>query len=413
MAKVSVFLRTSLVALGLGLVGLAALSVRVSAANNAVDTSDCILLRTFPDGRRLFLCPPELNPTATPRPTQTTAPSTPTTVPVPTVVGQPIAPYADAPLCPTHDPRAYHALWDPVRGCHYDHFHGDDPHSVDDIFGTAYYGWAGGSISYPWQTVNSTTGCLENDCKHTGYVWLVRRDQGCFSQFGTGCVTDFRAQLHAMSSAHDTSVRYHSAWVEMRVCPLGQPDNCGIFRSGGWQDTGDLMIDEAPVIDVPNNYNRFKLHYATAGNPSFGTWYSGSPGGQEQRGGLWSVVVELGDMWGPLDPADPTRLQFFCPDPMTNCRNNGSRYQPHVIALGIPPRFVPIVDPDGDGFADYEGYANRYGEPVSGCTAPGLDCVPLILEHVPMGYEYQGRFDYREYDITFGGQTSGWIQYQH
>jgi hypothetical protein len=284
---------------------------------------------------------------------------------------------------------------------------------VDDIFGTAYYSWAGGSISYPWQTFNSTTGCTENDCKHTGYVWLVRRDQPCVSTFGTGCVTDFRALAHAMSSAHDTSVRYHSAWVEMRVCPLDQPNNCGIFRSGGWQDTGDLLIDDVAVIDVPNNNTRVKRHHVNLGNSHFGTWYSGSPGGEEELGGFWSVVVELGDMWGPLDPADPNRLQFFCPDPTTNCRSNGSRYQPHLIGLAFPPRFTRIVDPDGDGVANYNGYADRYGLPVSGCSSPGLDCVPLIIEHVPMGYQYQGRFDYREYDIFFGRQSSGWIQYQH
>jgi len=415
MPRFSRTLRTVLVAAAVLVTALGALSIRVEASNEAVDTSECTLLRTFPDGRRLFLCPPELGstPTPPPIPTQTAAVPTSTTAPSPTVVGQPGAPYPEAPLCATHDPRAYHTLWDPARGCHYDHHHGDDPHSVDDIFGTAYYDWAGGSISYPWQTVNSTTGCLENDCKHTGYVWLVRRDQGCFSQFGTGCVTDFRALVHAMSSAHDTSVRYHSAWVEMRICGVDAPDVCGIFRSGGWQDTGDLMIDAVPVIDYPDNNNRFKLHYAVTGNASFGTWYSGSPGGEGQRGGFWSVVVEIGDMWGPLDPADPHRMQFFCPDPTTNCASNGSRYQPHLIGLAFPPRFVQLVDPDGDRIANYQGYADRYGQPVTGCTSPGLDCVPLIFENVPMGYEYQSRFDYLEYDILFGRQTSGWIQYQH
>lgn len=411
MSRVPPALR-ALTLLAVVLVGALGLQIiQVRAANEAVDTSECTLLRTFPDGRRLFLCPPEIGatPTATRPAPSPTAPAGPT----PTVVGQPGNPYPQAPLCATHDPRAYHTLWDAARGCHYDHHHGDDPHSVDDIFGTAYYGWAGGSISYPWQTVNSSTGCQENDCKHTGYVWLVRRGQECFSQFGDGCVTDFRALVHAMSSAHDSSVRYHSAWVEMRVCGEDAPDVCGIFRSGGWQDTGDLMIDRAAAIDVPNNFNRFKLHYLQTGNSSFGTWYSGSPGGEEQNGGLWSVVVELGDMWGPLDPADPNRLQFFCADPMTDCAANGSRYQPHVIGLGFPPRFVRIVDPDGDGIANFNGFADRWGTPVSGCSSPGLDCVPLVIEGVPIRYMYQGRFDYREYDIFFNGETSGWIQYQH
>jgi hypothetical protein len=385
--------------------------LRVRAANEAIDTSECILIRTYDDGRRLFLCPPETGPT--PTATQVAATATPPSVATPTVVAQPGEPYPDAPLCDSHDPRVWHALWDAARGCHYDHHHGDDPHSVDDIFGTAYYDWAGGSISYPWQTVNAQTGCLENDCKHTGYVWLVRRGQPCSSAYTDGCVTDFRALVHAMSSAHDTSVRYHSAWVEMRVCVEDSPDVCGIFRSGGWQDSGDLIIDNVRVLDYPNNYNRHKLHYLETGNSHFGAWYASSPGGEEQRGGFWQVAVEIGDMWGPLDPADPSRLQFFCPDPHMNCGWNGSSYKPEIIGLVFPPRFLATIDPDGDGFATYDGYADRYGTPVTGCTSPSLDCVPLVFENVPLGHMYQGVFDYLDYDVFFGRETSGWIQYQH
>ena len=42
-----------------------------------------------------------------------------------------IAPYSDAPLCPdtgdAHDNSLFHTLWDSVRGCHYDHEHGQNP----------------------------------------------------------------------------------------------------------------------------------------------------------------------------------------------------------------------------------------------------------------------------------------------
>jgi len=355
---------------------------------------------------------PTPEPSPTPEPTSTLEPLEAATLDAPQEM-IPGPPYPEAPLCPDHDPRTYHALWDSARGCHYDHHHGDDPHAVDDIFGTDYYSWAGGSISYPWQTVNTQTGCLENDCKHNGYIWLVRRDQPCQSAYTHGCVVAFRALVHAMPSAHDTSVRYHSAWLEALVCREDDPSVCGIFRSGGWQDTGDLSIDRTRVIDYPNSFNRIKLHYLTIGNSHSGTWYAGSPGGQEQRGGMWSVAVELGDMWGPLDPADPSRVQYYCTDPSVDCRWNGSTYQPHNIAVGFPPRFRRLVDPDGNRVADYRGYADRWGTPVSGCTTVGLDCVPLIFEHVPLGYDYQGRFDYREYDVLFGRQTSGWLQPPH
>jgi len=88
-------------------------------------------------------------PTAAPEPTETPTPQPPTATPEP---DGDVEPYADAPACPSHDDRAFHALWDAERGCHYDHEHGDNPHDVDHIFGTEFYDWAGGEISYPWQT---------------------------------------------------------------------------------------------------------------------------------------------------------------------------------------------------------------------------------------------------------------------
>ena len=355
---------------------------------------------------------PTMEPSPTVEPTATLEATAAELVAAPQVM-IPGPPYPDAPLCPDHDPRAYHGLWDSARGCHYDHHHGDAPHAVDDIFGTDYYTWAGGSISYPWQTFNAQTGCLENDCKHSGYIWLVRRDQPCESRYTNGCVVAFRALVHAMSSVHDTSVRYHSAWLEALVCREDAPNVCGVIRSGGWQDTGDLLIDRRRIIDYPNNFNRIKLHSFNNGTSHVGTWYAGSPGGEERRGGMWSVAVELGDMWGPIDPADQMQVQFFCPDPTIDCRWNGSTYQPHNVAVGFPPRFRALVDPDGNRIADYHGHADRWGNPVSGCSSVGLDCVPLVLEGVPLGYEYQGRFEYREYDVLFDRHTSGWIQPPH
>jgi hypothetical protein len=236
-------------------------------------------------------------------------------------------------------------------GCHYDHHHGDDPHSVDDIFGTDYYNWAGGSISYPWQTVNAQTGCLENDCKHTGYIWQVRRDQKCSSAFTNGCVVAFRALVHAMRRprlGHPLPQR-----PQAKVCE-DQP-NIADLRSG-WRDTGDLLIDQ-PVIDYPDSINRFPPWRRAITDRH----WQRQPGGESLRGGMWSVTVELGDMWGPIDPKDPHRLQFYCDEPDDMCPWNGSRYQPHVIGVAFPPRFRSIVDPDRDGMADYEGFADRWG----------------------------------------------------
>lgn len=347
----------------------------------------------------------------TPDPTNTPAPQptdTPAPNPTATAVGN-VQPYPDAPECPTHDDRAYHGLWDYERGCHYDHTHNDNPHDVDDIFGTAFYDWAGGEISYPWQT--SSAAGTENEVKHGGYGWLVRRDLPCESDFADGCITAFRAIYHGIGSNHGAYTRYHSFWLEAQVCREDAPNDCGIIRVGGWQDTGDLLVDDLTILDEPNNVNRFKLHYSGnhkpdgVGNPNFGTWYSGN----EQTWG--QVAVQFEDMWGLVNrDGDATELHLFCDD-LSQCANNGSKIQPHVIGSAIRSRYTRLVDPDGDGYADYNGYVDRYGVPVEGCTEISLDCVPLVLEHVPLGTTYQFRGDTREYDIYFNGSPSGWIDY--
>ena len=112
----------------------------------------------------------------------TPGPSTPTGTSAPTpgsTTPQPGQPYADAPACPpsVHDKRKFHSLWNAELGCHYDHHHGDNPHELDSILGTDLFAKMGGDISYPWQTF-STAG-LENDLKHAGYFWHVRKDIPC------------------------------------------------------------------------------------------------------------------------------------------------------------------------------------------------------------------------------------------
>lgn len=73
-----------------------------------------------------------------------------------------------------------------------------------------------------------------------------------------------------------------------------------------------------------------------------------------------------------------------------------------------------MVDADRDGVAEFQGYANRFGQPVEGCSGVSLDCVPLILDGISMDVRgYQGRFGYREYDVYFGRQSSGWLQFPY
>ena len=71
-----------------------------------------------------------------------------------------------------------------------------------------------------------------------------------------------------------------------------------------------------------------------------------------------------------------------------------------------------MPDPDGDGYIDFNGYTDRHGKVVNGCTAIGLDCVPLIFENVPRGYT-QYRDDGHGLEGTYDGRTQpiGTIQF--
>jgi hypothetical protein len=335
-----------------------------------------------------------------------------------------VAPYLGAPECATHDPRAYHGLWNEVDGCHYDHTHGDNPHEVDGVFGTGFYDTAGGEISYPW----ATDGENHENHKHEGYKWFVRSGLPCESQFATGCIRAFRAQPHA--DLHNVASEYHSYAIEAQVCPEAQPDNCGIIRFGGWHAAGDLMIDNVQVInrtEPPRAPRPVLLHYDTVGNPNFATWYPVSPSG------LVRVSTQTDDMWGvyhlpasvPVTTLGMESFDFFCEGagpanlPIEGqqappaCANNGSKTQPHVIGFAVPQRHRATLDPDGNGVADYQGYVNRYGAFVQGCTAVGLDCIPVSYENVviPSDGNWQFRGDAREYDVLFDGQSPNWIRF--
>lgn len=333
-----------------------------------------------------------------------------------------VEPYAGAPACPTHDDRAYHGIWDAERGCHYNHSHGDDPHSVDHIFGTEFYEWAGGEISYPWETPQ------ENELKHAAYNWFVRVIDGCSSQFADGCVRAFRAQAHGVGAVQGDIVPFHSAWLEALVCSETQPDVCGIVRGGGWQGPADLFIDGHLILDREDNVNRFFLSYFHTGNAQFTTWYNSVPSS------FFDVTMQFEDRWNAAPPGegctgtgDETECGFlysseqelldatewFCdsngdgvPDEQ-DCPSNSSRRQIHVVGAGFPGGYYDLLDPDRDGVSTYNGFTDRYGEPVEGCTEIGLDCVPFRLDsyegsagvRVDISYQYRG--DAREYDLCF------------
>ncbi|MEW5987209.1 MAG: hypothetical protein AB1791_11285 [Chloroflexota bacterium] len=335
----------------------------------------------------------------------------------------PIEPYAGAPPCDTHPDTEWHSLWNYTMGCHYDHEHNDDPHSVDDILGPVGELYGGQSISYPWQTFVGSgedyppapepgQGLLENEAKHGAYGWLVRRDVPTCTAAIAPCIHDARVAFHALMSAHDAVVRYHSGFVEVRI--LNTDGTYGIAKLGGWYDHNCLEVDQV-FIPLP-------------GDPPEGCLDDGH--GRRQHSSIYKVVhwyahqnfrdqavvsrvgVATTDPWGPINPADPYLLQFFCANYL--CAENNSTMSLNELTV----RFFDDLDTNGDDRLDGSYWTDRYGILVANCAQPALDCVPLSFDNVPIA-----RMEYHdednglpgagaiEYDLSPEGEF--WIEYEN
>jgi hypothetical protein len=325
-----------------------------------------------------------------------------------------------------HDRTKWHSLINIERKCHYDHQHIDDPNYVNDIFGEpgAWFGRPGQSISYPWQTFpaqSSTEGNdkyvsekrMENDLKHEGYVWIVRRDQECPAG---NCVRDFRLQTHAIFGAHDMPVRYHSFSLEARLCANGNDlSTCGIVRYGGWIDMGRLFTTAAndisclhdvneifiPVagdnqffpIDRPEARDEIRCHPNVTRLPSYppsdplAEWWG-------HAGGETRFQLRSFDPIGNVNPQNPAEWNFFCAKDDVNCRFDQTimsvfiGYTLHIHEfVGNNERGEAIrVDNDGNGRTDFRGYFTRWGGLNRSCTAAGLDCVPFQYDNVVLNF---------------------------
>lgn len=315
-----------------------------------------------------------------------------------------------------HDPTKWHSLVNVERKCHFDHMHGDDPNYVNDILGTpgAWFGRSGQSISYPWQTFKAQTALepndayvanrqMENDLKHEGYIWVVRRDQPCPNG---NCIVDFRLQTHAIMGAHDMPVRFHSASLEARVCvDKAVPSSCGIIRLGGWVDMGRLFttapgniscdhsVNEIFIplsadnlyypIDRPDSRDEIRCHPNVTNLPAYppsrplAEWWGHNY--SEFRFQLRSY-----DPIGNVNPSDPSQWQLFCAENDMNCHYDASIFSAFIGYTVQVPEYVggQRTDSNGDGRMDRGGWRNRWGDGNPGCTAAGLDCIPAEYTNV-------------------------------
>lgn len=319
--------------------------------------------------------------------------------------GAGIAPYKDAPLCPSHDKTRWHGIWDAERGCHYDHEHKDNPgifykgmssaernkaQALNAVFGEPGAWFGGTSISYPWQTfmgANSDYPAAspknENAMKHEGYGWI---SEAWLPQSGNTWVRDYRVEYHAIFAAMGAVTRYHSFSLEANVCQENR--GCHIVRTGGWLDFGHLIAGNRVVeIDgqegdgvrrrIHTSYNAwYETDVELFGSPAF--WY-GRLTHPDQLAADWQwdgpqnpfdrlvIALETSDTWAYIDPDAPVENYFYCP--AFDCNKNGSTIKLHRLDLFTRPDML-----------EFAGFTDRYGLVNESCTAVGLDCIPTLIE---------------------------------
>jgi len=312
-----------------------------------------------------------------------------------TLIAASVTPYPSAPLCTSHDPTQFHTLWNSDLGCHYDHSHGMNPHDVDDIFGTQIYTWAGGEISYPWQTFAggdagyapppTDTLKLENVAKHDGYHWIVVRNFHCAAN-AVQCIRAFRIETHVMPHKQDAVVRYHSMWAEVQVCRGENWSVCGIVRIGGWQDFHRLGIDSQPLptpLPGDDTHGVTRLHF----------WHGGLFASTSNRSATWygdDLILGEAVILETLTAMEPDLTEhYFCdgyaaPDgnpglcPAPYNQQNGSWVIQENVVLHLPDNLDGVVN----GIVNISGYTNRHHHIVQGCTAVGLDCIPFEVSNI-------------------------------
>jgi hypothetical protein len=408
-------------------------------------------------------------PTATPgSPTATSSPKpilTQTVAATPTQITGASAPYKGAPECPTHDPTAWHSLWDSKRGCHYDHEHGDDPSLGDAYFGKAGSLWGGQTISYPFATSS-----MENTMKHGGYKYFVRTPQyhpwppcGTHSETdtsptGNNCIIASRVEYHIVGGTMDSLARYHSFYLELVVCKYPAFTECGIVRTGGHADFANLiaphygprivrpggtvdfgdgmLMSFAPdgpdlpalsgepyVMMIPYTPEELSYHQAytpTPPNATMDQWSmqelndcEPTPAGDPCHNKYAGFFAQVGDSWNLLDTQNPNTIHWICKG-QPGCQYNGSL----TGVNGVGALILQTWQSSGDGFVTLKGYTDRWGNPrFDGvCTAVSVDCIPFVLEKAPVGFASTHTADecvclVYEHDIYFNGQSSDWIQF--
>lgn len=380
-----------------------------------------------------------------PAPTPTDEPPAPEPTNPPPPGGE-IAPFVGAPSCEAvglvHNDREWHGIWNSTYGCHWDHEHKDDPHSGDHLFGTAFYDFAGGEISYPWQTYSGAnylmpnppapnSGLFENDGKHNVYGWRVDLgEEGCTSgdyALSTHCIESFRLQYHGSGNHVGAVTTFHSMYIEAlgqtmnNECDnssLDSPNRC-FASAGGWIDFGRLRMKgiaqndpasrfflpgENPLYDtIQVNLRPYRSHPISTiptGPQTLHSWNSSGnylvpEYGEANSRIYFGFGFHIDDGWGPFDPDNLSGTGFehitcgTAANYFEGCEYNSSSVGIFRAYITFPTYFDGSkYDLDNKvGFVTVNAYTNRYGDVVTYQDRAGNwigSCTEAGLDCVPV-----------------------------
>jgi hypothetical protein len=327
---------------------------------------------------------------------------------------------------PAHDLHQWHGLVahaaDGSVLCTYGHTHGSNPNDpvVANIFGPLPASLNGQTVSYPWATGSKIAdGDYSENCdwlstdplcagttsnKHAQYQWIIRDFGNCAPWNGQGSptqVTAFRVELHADGSLGAT-VRFHSFFGQYRVedCTTGQ---VGYWTGGGHVDYAILLADDNLVpLPVPsgqapsdcilqNDHRQEGNANDTSGEAGNDVWYGNAnranagynPNGNcdDVAGDLsWDVQVNVGrDMFGPVDPANPTQILLDSYREGHKQTSVGTDTMSVIIPFGS--NYTGTGKSTSDGKILW--YTANGTQTGTDCGAVGPECIPWTATNIP------------------------------
>jgi hypothetical protein len=346
----------------------------------------------------------------------------------------PILPFPGALLCPdsgmAHDNSLFHTIWDSVRGCHYDHEHGQNPFTPE-VSATfpgfdlrALIGGVGVSHTNP-------SSPMENGMKHGGHKWFVmlNNPHGCLAGFESAlwCVKAAVIQYHTFGDySMEFDARKHSVVYLLLVCNPNNINDCGTIFLVNLEDYGNRVAPyNTTVIPYPDNpqpayaagfgpYDTVDCIYANlpgcrTGIPQIinsnlntvSKWTSKPTGPVSQPrppgNRLADLLFDVRNTYQVLDSRDltyPFTFAWVCTtdngltyNPI-GCKHNNSAHAVHEVNGVIPGSWDNLAGVDTNptiGRITMNAFVDELGNLAPSCTVAGGSCYPIKMQNMFVG----------------------------